>query len=480
MSMLDGYSDSEPLRVAYNVETMLDNITGRYHEGMWGDRILSGGLHQFQFTVVTGRGNTIKTGTGMMLINRTLVRYPSSMSTVNDTEDSIMGVERLEELAEYTAPTIIVDGILWNTMRFRISDSSSKDEYTTTKWYEKTKDKIEARIKKNTKEDWITTPFRDPTIEDKKVPIKKLKPFIPFLDSISKAKIDAIIDVEVKTEFDDKDRNILAAREGLMKTRMISEIGRLAAVGGSCWITTAHMGDKLNMNPMETPEKKLAFIRGNVAFKGMPENGTFLSCLILYSNHQKTLLHTDKTPMYPSKDAANGVKDVDLLELHMMTLRSKVGRTGVEWSYCVSQSSGFHIPLSHYHLLKQYKFGFTTVGSEWTTMVLYPDVKISRATIFDKLDDDPKLVRAMEITIAIMLRLQLDPRFRREFMKVGTLEKLYEAIKAKGYDWDEILQTRDYWTEDHYTNPIRYLSALDIIRMANDEYIPYWKQEGFK
>lgn len=479
-SMLETYSDSDPIRIAYNVEPILDNVTGRYHEGMFGDNVLSGGLHQFQFTVVTGRGNTMKSTTGNFLQFRVLERYPSSQGTTNDTEDSCMGIERMEEQVEYSCRSLIENATLWDKDRYRVSDSSAKTEGSTTKWYEKTKTVIEARIKKNTNDDWITTPFRNPEIKDKKVPMKRLKPLIPFLDSMSKAKIDAIMDVEAKSEFDDKDRNILAAREGLMKTRMISEIGRLAAVGGSCWITTAHMGDKLNFDPMNTPENKLSFIRGAVAFKGMPENGTFLSCLILYSNRQTPLLNPgDKTPLYPSKDMANAVRDVDLMELHMMTLRSKVGRTGVEWAYCVSQSSGYYIPLSHHHYLKKIKFGFGG-NDTWFFLHIMPDTKISRSTVFDKVDEDLKLVRAYEITVAIAIRLQIDPRFRRQYMKVGSLEKLYELINAsKDITWDEIYITRDWWAEDHYTNPIRYLSALDIINIALGEYVPYWKQEEY-
>ena len=141
--MLESYSDSDPIRIALNVETILDNVTGRYHEGMFNDNVLSGGLHQFQFTIITGRGNTMKSTTGNFIQFRALDRYPSSQGTTNDTEDSCMGIERLEEQVEYSSPGLIDKGTLWDKTRFRVSDSSAKEEGSTTKWYEKTKTVIE-------------------------------------------------------------------------------------------------------------------------------------------------------------------------------------------------------------------------------------------------------------------------------------------------------------------------------------------------
>jgi len=483
MSFLAGINAADPVRVAMNVETILDNYTGRYFKGVYNDYVLSGGLSQSM--LITGRGNTIKTGTGIAFTARALDRYPTSCCAHEDTEDSAMGPSRMEELVQGVAPRLVENGTLWDQTRYIVTDSSSKDAkgWSTAKWFDIISDKLRVRSKKNTNADYITTPFTDPTQPNAKVRIKILHPVIPFLDSISKANLDAIEGIKEKTSIDSSDQNALALRENLYKHRLIGQIPRLAATGSSYWIITAHMGDKINMNPMETPEKKLAFISSKVAFKGVPESATFLSNLILYSNHLKPLTEgtgAARVPMYPFDSAEFTFKDQDLLELHMMTLRSKVGRTGVEWTYVVSQSSGFDFPLSHFHVLKNYKWGFDGLGGQWLNLKLYPECKLSRTTVRVKVLTDAKLVRALEITMGFLIRLQVDEKFKMYYQKtIGKdgLGSLIDKVNKLGFvTWDEILQTRGYWTDDHYENPIRYISDIDIMRMVLGEYVPYWVQ----
>lgn len=476
-------SESEVTRIGFNVETMIDNFTGTYFTGVYGDRVNSGGM--FSSVVITGRGNTLKTTTGLLYQGRLLERYPSSTGTLDDNEESLTGIARINHLLQSVAPRIVSENSLYDQNKFKIRNGTSEKESSTVKWFDRIQALLNARIKKNTKDDWITTPFIDPMDTTGKSFIKRLKLVVPFIDSISKATIDVTQDIIEKAATDSSDQNIVVAREGLIKTRIIRDITRLSGVGGSAWIMTAHMGDKLNFNPLETPQAKLTFIGAKVTFKNAPEQVTFLSTYILYSNHLKPLME-GKEPMYPDNGdefdfGLQLERDIDLMELHMMTLRSKVGLTGVEWAYVVSQTDGYNIPLSHFHFLKKYKFGFDGLGGQWLNMWLLPDVKISRTTVRAKCANDLKLARALEITVAILIKIITGDRaLKQDFHKVGgTLQALYQAVIDKGYDWEEIYTTRDFWTEDHYTNPVRYLSAHDIIRMGTGDYIPYWKQEGF-
>lgn len=475
-------SDSETMRIGYNVETMLDNFTGQYHTGIYGDKLLSGGA--YSSVLITGRGNTIKSTTGLMIQTRVMDRYPSATGTVNDTEDSIVGIFRIEHLSARIAPGLVKNRAFYDTNRYRISNSSSVKEPTTTKWFDRLSERIRARMKKNVKADYITTPFLDPMDESGKSFIKLLKLVIPFMDSMSKATIDLTQEVIDKAATDSGDQNIVAARESLIKGRMMREIPRLAGAGGSSWIITAHMGDKMQLMESGHVQSKLTFINAKVTLKHAPEPVTFLTTYILYSNHLKPLMNDGdkKSPMYPQPDefGLSLEKDIDLMELHMMTLRSKVGLTGVEWCYVISQTDGYFIPLSHFHFIKKYKFGLDGLGSQWLTLQLLPDVKLSRTTIFDKADNDYRVERALEITTAIMIRIITgDREFKRDFMKLGGLPQLYQAIIDKGYDWEEIYKTREWWSEQHYTDEVKALSAWDIIRMANGDYIPYWKQPNF-
>lgn len=475
MGFFTGMSDADPIRVLLQVDTFIDNVTGRYFDGARGDRILNGGFGQS--VVITGRGNTAKTTTGLQFALKPVERYMAVVAH-NDTEDSLNGISRVEELAKRSTPELYESGKLWDRETYVITDSSSSETDSTAKWFDKIRGLILARAKKPTKDDYIITPLLDPY--DKK-PIRILKPVVPFIDSLSKASLDASEDVKNKTGIDSKDQNMIYARENLYKHRIIGMLPRISAVGGSYWIMTAHMGDQLTFD-MSEPEKKLAFLNAKVKFKGVPESVTFLSYLILYSNHSKPLTEgtgAQRVPMYPSGEAVESTfKDPDLLELHMMTLRNKLGPTGIEWFYVYSQKEGFFLPLSYYHFLKNFKWGFDGLGGVWFNLILCPDIKVSRTTIRSKLENTPKLCRALEITLGLFFQLQFSlGNVRRYYREIGGIDKLIERVNASGHiTWDEVLETREYWTPDHYTNPKRYLSVEDILRIALGLYVPYWKQ----
>ena len=59
-------------------------------------------------------------------------------------------------------------------------------------------------------------------------------------------------------------------------------------------------------------------------------------------------------------------------------------------------------------------------------------------------------------------------------------KELYEDIKKLGYDWNVLLNTRGYWTIDQYTNPVPYLSTVDLLRMRKGLYEPYWLKKDKK
>ena len=105
---------------------------------------------------------------------------------------------------------------------------------------------------------------------------------------------------------------------------------------------------------------------------------------------------------------------------------------------------------------------------------LYPDVKLMRTTVRGICDADYLLQRAMEIT-SEMCQMQLIWKGDKLADKYRiTPEELYTRIKDKGYDWSVLLNTRGYWVFEGSTDPLNFLSTMDLLKMANDEYHPYW------
>jgi len=59
--------------------------------------------------------------------------------------------------------------------------------------------------------------------------------------------------------------------------------------------------------------------------------------------------------------------------------------------------------------------------------------------------------------------------------------ELYTDLKEMGYDWDVLLQTREYWIPDQYsTTVIPFCSVMDLLKMRKGLYTPYWLDDDKK
>ena len=109
-------------------------------------------------------------------------------------------------------------------------------------------------------------------------------------------------------------------------------------------------------------------------------------------------------------------------------------------------------------------------------MVLLPEVKLQRTTVRKKIDNDPILRRAINITSEMFQMLMTRSEYRDIKYITITPEVLYAKIKDMGYDWNKLLDTRGYWLIDQYDLEIDkpFLSTPDLINMFLEEYHPWW------
>ena len=157
----------------------------------------------------------------------------------------------------------------------------------------------------------------------------------------------------------------------------------------------------------------------------------------------------------------------------MAVARSKSGESGVVIDILVSQSDGVLPHLSQFHYIKnngRYGLG----GNDRNYFLeLLPDVNLSRTTVRTKIDENPKVRRALEITSELA---QIEQYWRNIDPSILCKPKqLYEDIKKLGYNWDDILSnTRGWWTINNDTHPVPFLSTMDLLKMRNGTYKPYW------
>jgi hypothetical protein len=463
--MFDQYLKAAPyMRVMLNIGCLFDIPTGKYVLGKHGESILNGGLSHL--TGVVGRGNTFKSTIMHYMALVCLARYRRSALSVYDTEQSLT-VMRLYQLAQYIN---YIGGVaLADEGRLHLSDLTS---YLGDKYFDQIKELLAAK-KKDVKGNMRTTPFLD---KDGETLMRCLYPTLFEVDSFSMFTTAPIATMHDDNSIGESGMNTDNMRDALIKNQMLMQLPELTASSGAWMLLSAHVGDGIPLNPKAPPPKKLAFLKGDAKFKNVPEKFTFLVNNCWFCMSTKVLQADDKSAEFPANPGDTVKGDTDLQAITVSNLRAKSGPTGFQFELIVSQREGLLVTLTELNFLKT--MGRYGLGGNVQTyfLELYPDVALSRTKLRAKFREDAKLRRAMEITSEMCqmenLWHDLEPGL------LCTPKQLYDDLKAKGYDWDVLLQTRGYWIfeEDADITPEKFCSTMDLLRMRQGLYHPYWME----
>lgn len=456
------------LKFSYNVGALLDIQTGKYLKGKHGESILNGGVSNI--TGVVGVGNTFKSTIAYYLLLTMLARYEDATGQIYDTEVNISDYDRIKNLCKTNKELSNID--LIESGRLLLTDKSM---IYGNVWFEKQKDFMNNKIK-NIKSITKKSPFTDR--ED--IPI----PTVTLLDSLTKFETEKTNSMQEDNELGDSDANTLYMKEGQDKKRLINSLVVPVQISNNPFILTAHVSKNINMDPRATPERKLHSLKNNDVIKGVTTDFTFLTTNCWQCFNSKPLLNdSTKQPEYPKSDDEYSKNDPDLLLISLLTIRSKTGMTGIITEIIVSQSEGVLPSLTEFHYIKTNdRFGIEGTLQHYN-LELLPDVKVSRTTIRNKIDENYKLRRAINITSELCQIKFLLRDVPKELL--CTPKQLYEDLKNKGYDWDVLLNTRGWWTYDNDKHPIPFLSTMDLMRMRLPEthenyYFPYWLEKDKK
>lgn len=461
--MLARFKSAPAVRELYQAQTIIDRMSGDWVTGQRGEALLLGGISYM--TGIGARANMGKTLILIFLFLMIMKRYMAS-GLIYDTEMTLQ-YNRILSLAKEICPELL-DKMERSIENFVLTD---KTIYSGTNFHNELKLTGADRVKEGSKIK-KTTPFSalDGTA---------LEVFIPMLmgmDALSGFEADAVSQFQEK-DIGGGDRNMEAMRSAAAKTQMLSEMVTLTAQSGIVALFTAHMGDEHKIDPYAPSTKKLAFLKNGVKFKRVPENFTFLTGnTIVIADMEVLKDRNTKAPLYPRNSGDDFSGDTDLQELTCGNYRNKFGGSGVPYHLVISQREGVKSALTNFNLLRRYnKFGLG--GNDRTYFLeIYPEVALTRTTLQSKIDSDPKLVRALEITAALALEHILAPDLPREYL--CTAQELYQGVKDKGFCWDRILtQSREYWVFDNYNQPTGYLSVRDLMDMRMGIKTPYWWDE---
>lgn len=468
-------------KILLNVGALMDIPTGILITGKKGETIINGGCGNIM--AVVGQGNTFKS----TILNYIMLSAANKVASTNDTgmltydTEINIALERLNDIAnkfEYLdRNSVFGDEDKEDSYpQWTITD---KAEYPADEWIGLLKDNIKEK-EANKKDVAEFTAFKDLINKDT---LKMKTPTFVMIDSLSEFESSKTMDMMENNRADDSSSNMLFMQQGLFKTKFLSEIPRMSNSSNTYFFLSAHVGEKKDMRTgpaaYGAAPKDLQHMKADEKLKGVSSKFSFLTSSLWQAVSVSILKNqSTKLPEYPlSKDES---LETDLNIVNLKQLRCKSGSSGYILPIVVSQTDGVLPSLTEFHHIKSNgRYGLDGSMTSYN-LDLYPDCKIGRTTVRKKINDDPKLRRALNITSELLQLHKFHPRLGEKGL-LCTPKELYDDIKALGYDWDIILKTRGWYAIDNYSNKLpNFLSIVDLLKMRKGLYTPYWYKEEKK
>lgn len=458
-------ANTPPPRLGLNVGAGLDLLNGNFIKDYYGDDVLMGGVTPLQG--VMGDPNSDKT---MLTIYMTgaaanTIAYSYISEILGYDSEGTLRVERVNSLLERFA---YLDRDEYGNV---IMDFSSIAEMSAEEWYDK-KYAPYVKAKRDSKEYEIEVEFlANPNDKSKLLTIKL--PTLLFLDTVTFFNPSTSIDLVMgenkkKGGSNDSSNKTIGINNAKFKTDIMSTLTPSLLRTNTYGLLVAHVGDNINLdnNPYgPKPRQQLGSLASNEKIKGVPADYTRLTTGIFQTNDKKPLYNQDtKLAQYPIGNDMDTFRN-ELNTINIKQHRSKDNMSSLVLKLATSQSEGVQPHLSQFIRLKEANdYGF--IGNKQSySLIVYPEVKLSRTTVRGLINNDPKLRRALEITDDYYLLTLLFPKYGLLGLYCG-LETLYKDIDEMGYDWDKILTiTRNWWTPKQYTSELKYLHTLNLLKI---------------
>ena len=464
------FTPSSPIRIRFPVGALLDIPTGTFIKGFHNESILLGGLGML--TGIVGRPNRFKSTVMHYLTQSAAARVSTTSETSIGTYDTEMNMQepRLNAMAQ--AFEVFKGRDLFDEQFWVLTD---KTVCSGDKWYDDLKAYIDKKIE-HKKDIMVSTPFCS---RDKVSPLMIISPTFGQCDSFTAFSTSDVEKIQDENALGESGGNMIHARQGLAKMRFMMEVPTMSGSAMHYMLLTAHVGQETQLaaSPYApVPAKKMQHMKQGEKIKGVTDQFLFLMSDCWHTVSTSLLIDKDKAPEYPrdSDDKTKG--DTDLQEVILQQLRGKAGQSGITIPIVVSQTEGVLPSLTEFHFIKgSDRFGLGGNMQNYY-LELLPEVKLSRSVVRRKIDNDPKLRRALNITAELC---QLEQYHRPLAPMLCSAKELYDDLKKKGYDWDILLNTRGWWTVNDDKNPVPRLSTMDLLRMRLDpsdpeHYHPWW------
>lgn len=472
-----GIPQNKEIRFRANVGACMDIPTGQWRKGKYGESIINGGIPLFWG--VSGKANNYKTTILIWIVARILYRYTmlrSSCTWFDTEESSDMG--RMAMLFSH------MEGFdKFETDMMRLFDEgyltvTDKSSMFGNRWWDGINSFVDEKVK-NAKLWEMATEIVDRHGEF----ICFMMPSMSAVDSISEFEDEKVTALRDKTSIADKEANMLYMNQGRGKDRLIREAGGVSSRGNHFVFLNAQWGEDkgdLGASPMAGPKaKKMNTIRQGEKIRGVPDSFLYLPQHVWLINGSENLKDDTKSNAEFPLDFASTVENLDLWRCPMTMLRSKTGMSAIQLDLIVSQKRGVQPELTEFFNIFRRKKRYGIDGSgQYYSMDLYPELKLQRTEVRRKLDTDPLLQRAVNLTSEISQIGDFDHVWSS---KIPPLKEIRKKLESDGYDMNTLLKTRGWFTFNDFKqfhDP--FLSSMDLLNMYYDDYVPHWLENDKK
>ena len=114
--------------------------------------------------------------------------------------------------------------------------------------------------------------------------------------------------------------------DGNVKSKIMNDLPSRASKAGIYCIMTAHVGDKVDMDPYSPSPKQLQYMKNTDRMKNVGSNFEFLTTALIQTIKATCLQTPDKRCLYPCK----GSTDVEVNQVDTTLIRCKNNASGIQ------------------------------------------------------------------------------------------------------------------------------------------------------
>lgn len=461
------FAQIDNVKPMFNIGCLMDIPTGTYMKGKYGEHILNGGLGLI--TGIVSTGNMFKSTILHYMMCSAYDKIAYAIETHMSTYDTEVNINEDHLLRMVQKFDRLKDRDIFLDQTWLITD---KTKCYANEMHTLLRDFLDEK-KKDYSNKKVNTPFLNREGTDF---LSIIPPTLGEIDSFSEFETQDVAKIQTENELGDSGGNTIHMRSGLAKTRFLMELPGLLGSTNHYMLMTAHVGTEIPMasGPMAPqPKRALPNMKMGDKIKGTTGKFFFLTHNCWQAMSVSKLMNKGTLAAeYPRHGDDVHTGDTDLNLVMLTCIRGKFGMSGINIPVVVSQTDGVLPSLSEFHYIKENsRYGIE--GSLQNYVVtLWPDVKLGRTTVRHKIDNDPKLRRAINITAEMLQMLQYWRHINPESIPDPAL--LRQKLIDMGYDWNILLETRGWWTIDNDKHDIKFLSTQDLINMYHETYHPYW------